>query len=135
MALIAWEDKLSVNIELLDEQHKGLVALINTLYDSAKSGQVISVLESISTELVNYTVTHFKTEEELFQEHGYPESEQHKKEHELFTKYVSDLKDNLNHGKSFEFPELIKFLLKWLYEHILVTDKKYTVFLNRKDVF
>lgn len=135
MSLIEWEDRLSVNIELFDEQHKVLVGLINKLYDSVKAGQVISVLESISTELVNYTVTHFKSEEALFQEHGYPEFEQHKKEHEEFTKYVTELKDNLNYGKAFDFPELIKYLMRWLYEHILVTDKKYSVFLNRKDVF
>lgn len=135
MSLIEWEDRLSVNIELFDEQHKALVGLINKLYDSVKAGQVISVLGSISTELVKYTDTHFKSEEALFQKHGYPEFEQHKKEHEEFTKYVTELKDNLNYGKAFDFPELIKYLMRWLYEHILVTDKKYTVFLNRKDVF
>ena len=37
---ISWNDKISVGIQEIDEQHKRLVALINNLYDAMVEGKI-----------------------------------------------------------------------------------------------
>lgn len=135
MALMVWEDRLSVNIKGLDDQHKKLVDLINKLYDGMKAGKGADVMEGILTELVNYTVTHFSNEHALFQKHGYPEFAQHKKEHDDLTKKAIELRDDLKAGKSVISVEVMSLLKDWLNNHILGTDKKYTVYLNGKGIY
>lgn len=134
MSLMAWEDRLSVNIKGIDDQHKKLIDLINKLYDGMKAGKGADVMEGILTELVNYTVTHFSNEQALFQKHGYPEFVQHKKEHDDLTKKAIELRDNLKAGKAVISVEVMSFLKDWLNKHILGTDKRYTAFLNSKGV-
>lgn len=134
MSLMAWEDRLSVNIKAFDDQHKKLIDLINKLYDGMKAGKGNDVLDGILSELVSYTVTHFSNEQSLFQKHGYPDFVQHKKEHDDLTKKAIELRDNLKSGKSVISVEVMSFLKDWLNKHILGTDKKYTAFLNGKGV-
>lgn len=133
MAFIEWEDRLSVKVALFDDQHKGLVELINTLHDVIKAGETNNA--SLTTELlIYYTVAHFRNEETLFQEYGYPEFEQHRKEHEDFKKDVIEFKARLTAGEAVESSEFLDFLMNWLKKHILGTDNKYTAFLNARGV-
>jgi hemerythrin len=73
MELIKWKDVFSVKVSEVDNQHKKLIGLINQLYDAMRVGKGREVLGSVLTELVNYTIYHFSTEERLFREYGYPE--------------------------------------------------------------
>lgn len=133
MALIEWEDKLSVNVELFDEQHMRLVDMINSLYDGVKTGEA-NDSEMAIKQLNEYTIVHFGSEEALFQRHGYTDFDKHKEEHDAFIKYVSELTGRLNSGDNVKTGEMIMFLMDWLYKHILITDRKYSLFLNRKGV-
>jgi hemerythrin-like metal-binding protein len=85
MGFIKWNDNFSVKVSEVDNQHKELIGLINQLYDAMRVGKGREVPGSVLTELVNYTVYHFSTEERLFQEHGYPEYERHKQIHDDLT--------------------------------------------------
>ena len=79
MALITWDDKkYSVSVPSIDIQHKKLVDLINKLHNGMMTGTAKSLIKEIITELVDYTKTHFKYEEELLIKCGYDEFEQHK---------------------------------------------------------
>lgn len=135
MSLITWSDDLSVNIKQFDDQHQGLVNLINELYDAMSAGKGSAVIGKILSGLADYTVYHFKTEEDVFQKHGYPGLEQHKFEHDNLTKQVLDFKEQFDAGKAVVSIELMKFLKDWLTNHILAGDMAYKPFLNDKGVF
>lgn len=131
MTFLTREGRSSINIDLVDEQHKGLVELINTLHDFIEVGEVYDT--SVILELLAfYAVTQLKSEEELFLEYGYPEYLQHKEEHNDFTRYVLVAKNSLKSGKPVENAEILSFLMNWLFKHILITDKRDSSFLNRK---
>ncbi len=134
MPIIDWDAKLSVNINIIDEQHKKLVGLVNALYDAMKEGKAKDILGNLLTELVSYTDYHFKTEEELFKKHGYPESAAHKLEHDKLRKEVLDLKAKFDQGEMIITVEVLYFLRDWLGKHILGSDKKYSPFLISKGV-
>lgn len=134
MAFMQWKDSYSVNIREIDEQHKKLVGLINDLFDAMTQGHGKEVLGKVIQGLVDYTVFHFGTEERLFQAHGYPETAQHKAEHERFTQKVLEFKKGFDAGTALLTKDILKFLSDWLNGHILVVDKKYGPYLNSKGV-
>ena len=132
MALIEWNDNLSVNIAEIDKQHRRLVDMINELNDAMKLGKGNAVLGKIINGLIDYTATHFGTEEKYFKTFGYPDAESHKKEHADFVSKVSEFKSGFNKGKLSVSVEVMRFLSQWLQNHIKVIDKKYGPFLNEK---
>lgn len=130
MALITWDDSLSVNVAEIDQQHKKLIDLINELNDAMKRGEGKSVVGKTVYNLFNYTLIHFKNEEQYFEKFGYPDTEKHKKEHAAFVQKVTDFKDGIESGKLSLSVGVMKFLRDWLQNHIKGTDKKYSDFFN-----
>jgi hemerythrin len=132
MALIKWDDSFSVNVAKIDQQHQKLILMINELHDAMKQGKGKEVLGKIVNGLISYTATHFKTEEDYFNQFGYPETDSHKKEHIAFVQKVSEFKDGFEKGKLSLSIEVMNFLSDWLQNHIKGTDKKYSQFFNGK---
>jgi len=132
MALIKWDDSFSMHVVKIDQQHKTLVSMINELNDAMRQGKGKDVLGKIMNGLISYTATHFKTEEDYFNQFGYPEADSHKKEHIAFVQKVSEFKDGFEKGKLSLSIEVMNFLCDWLQNHIKGTDKKYSQFFNDK---
>ncbi len=132
MPLFEWSDDLSVNVRILDQQHKRLIAMINELHVAMRERSSNNVIEKILNDLKNYTIFHFKMEEKYFVEYDYPGSLSHKKEHEGFINKVTEFQEKYNNNKIGLSLEIMDFLKDWLQNHILDTDKKYTSFFNAK---
>lgn len=126
MSLINWEEKYSVKVASIDNQHKKLIELINELYDGMMAGKSKEILGPILDSLVAYTSSHFKTEEIYFDKIDYSETEEHKLEHQKFVNEIIDFKSKFNLGELTVTMEVAKFLKSWLLTHILGTDQKYT---------
>jgi hemerythrin len=134
MAFIEWNDRFSVNVESIDDQHKQLVNLINKLYDGMKADKTKQVLGEIIDELVDYTKVHFKEEEAYFERYGYEETEEHKEEHQKFIKEIASFKKAFDSNRITVSIKVMIFLRDWLYSHILKTDKKYMQFMQMNSV-
>jgi len=132
--LLSWSDTLSVNIEKIDNQHKMLVALINRLYKALNTGAQHAEAEAILGELVQYTANHFKTEEDLFRLHNYPEYANHQGAHAQLVAKIKEFQKQLATGAADIEMSLLHFLKDWLVTHILKVDKKYAGFLKSKGV-
>jgi len=121
------EDCLT-GIEQIDKEHEKLFGLINQtvkllnneLVDD-KYHQVSGVLE----ELRNYTDTHFANEEAYMAAINDQELERHKKQHMAFREKINMLGfaniDELK-GQQQALDDLLKYLVRWLYQHILSSD-------------
>lgn len=134
MAFMNWNDTFSVNIAEVDAQHKKLLGLLNELFDAMKVGKGREVVGKVLTDLIDYTVYHFDTEEKLFKRYNYPDYLPHKKEHDELTKRATALKTDFDKGKQVVTIEVMNFLKDWLNVHILQVDKKFGPFLNSKGV-
>jgi len=126
MAFIKWNDQYSVGVEEIDNQHKGLVKLINKLFDAMSEGQANNILGEIINEMARYTQVHFATEEKYFALFNYPESNVHIDEHQKFVAEVIKFKTQFDNGNIILSIEIFRFLKNWLVNHILVSDKKYS---------
>jgi hemerythrin len=134
MSLVSWSETLSVGIEKIDKEHRGLVDLINLLHSEMLAGKGKDVLGDVLAKLVTYTKTHFATEETLFRAHAYPQAEPHKKEHELLTQKVLELQRDFNAGKVVLSIPVLHFLRDWLQNHIQKMDMAYRLFFEMKGV-
>ncbi len=132
MALMNWDEKYSVGITKIDEQHKKLINLINKLYDAMREGKGKEVLLSILDETLEYTKYHFVTEEGLFKQYSYSQIEDHIKEHRDMKGKVEQLYLDVQTGKTSISIEVFNFLKFWLNNHILNTDCKYKLELAGK---
>jgi hemerythrin len=130
MSLIKWNDSFSVKVAEIDKQHQKLIVMINELNDAMRQGKGKDVLGKIINGLVEYTATHFKTEENYFKQFNYPQALAHKKEHDAFVQKVSEFKDEFEKGKISLTLEVMKFLSDWLRNHIKGTDKHYSQYFN-----
>lgn len=134
MALFPWDNRLKTNISVCDEQHQNLINLINGLHDAMISRKDKELIGKTIDELVVYSLYHFKTEENLLEEHQFPHLNSHKAEHAVWVKEVNGLKDRFEKGEEIRTIEILGFLKDWVYDHILVSDKKYSLFLRNKGV-
>ena len=131
MALITWLPTYSVGLPPIDDQHKYLFDLLNHLHEEIAVKK--SSHETIATtldQLVEYTKTHFRLEEQFLESMKYPEIEKHKAKHAALTNHVMDLQRDFLSGKTRVATELMNFMGDWLVNHIIKTDRRYAAFLR-----
>lgn len=134
MALMEWQDEFSVGVPSIDAQHQKLIGLINDLHEAMLAQKVAAELKPILAGLINYTVTHFGYEEELFEKLGYEEAAVHREIHEALKAKVLEIQHKLEAGESVMGTEVMNFLKEWLTGHILGVDKKYAPFMQTHGV-
>ncbi|MFY9644458.1 MAG: bacteriohemerythrin [Terriglobales bacterium] len=135
MPLMTWNDKLSVGVNVIDDDHKKLVSLVNELYDGITAGKGKEALGKILDRLVDYTKVHFDREEQFFARTAYPAAAAHKQEHTDLTKQVLDVQAKYKRGEVLTLSlEVMNFLKNWLVNHIQGSDKKYGPHLNAKGI-
>lgn len=133
--LIEWNESYSVNVAEIDRQHRRLIAIYNRLHDAMARGRGNDFIERIFDELVEYTETHFKDEEQYFQKISYADTNSHIMEHQSFVNRLAELQDKYHAGKAFLTIETLAFIRNWLKEHIKGTDKEYTQSFNENGIF
>jgi hemerythrin-like metal-binding protein len=131
---IVWDEKYSVHIEVIDEQHKHLFKVLGDLFDGIGKGKSREILGVTLGELIRYALDHFRTEEAFMRQYDFPGYEQHKKEHEAFKRKVAVFQKDFEAGKATLTLEVISFLTGWLDHHILEVDREYGPFLNEKGI-
>ncbi len=125
MAPLEWRDSFSVGNAHLDEQHKGLIALINLIDDANLTGPVLDQLQ-------DYVDEHFRDEERLMEEAGYAGLPAHREQHAAFREWLETSQQAQRRG---EVAALLRdgmqaYLKNWLVNHILVSDKDYAPHLK-----
>jgi hemerythrin len=128
---IPWSDRYRLGIPLIDEQHKKLIDMTNTLYEGCRGGDETAKAYFLRTihEAVDYVRFHFTTEEKILERISYPDLEAHKKEHEDFVKEIIRQVQAFQEGKQFVPNIFVRYLRDWVFTHIAVSDKQYAVYL------
>lgn len=138
-----WNEKYSVNVELIDEQHRTWFGIINHIFDLLDTENLLSAeqtvevkrekLSSIVSQLREYAFFHLATEEGFFRDFKYEDAEAHIAAHNAFRKKYEDYLEMLKKPDAdleALTADLANFSRDWLASHILIMDKKYTKCFN-----
>lgn len=125
-----WDDRYSVAVQLIDEQHQKLFADLNTLIHLLNTRVELSEVESVVDDLIDYVGYHFSTEEKLLAKH--PHYAAHRLRHQEFTEKVRSFDRQLLLDKPEQTAiSLFIFLGEWLQNHIQTEDRLYFDYLHR----
>ena len=130
---VEFDNSLVTGNEMIDGQHKELIAKIDKLVTCCQEGgekmQAIKMLDY----LAEYTDFHFSAEEKLQEEVSYPAIEGHKAKHEVFKKAVDELHEMLveEEGPTDAFVAAVeKNVVNWLFDHIKNMDQALAAYIQ-----
>jgi len=121
--LFVWDDNYRTGVDEIDHDHKGLVNLINDLYEAMQDGSGGALLLPIFSALKHYTEDHFAKEERYMIECEAPDQSKHFQEHKRMAETLADLESRHRHGEAAISLQTLTFLRDWLRNHICVVDQ------------
>lgn len=130
MALFVWDEIYRVGIPTIDEQHQRLFDIVNRFHEAVVRREGRWALVAAFDELAEYTVYHFREEEQRMAEVGYPDFTKHRGYHQKLVDLVATYRQQLAEGVDGIEARAVDFLKMWLNAHVLGTDKdigKYAV--------
>ena len=127
--IVFWDNKLATGIELIDSQHMELVELTNKLYQACLSGDDGTVFKEAMGRMVNYVRFHFGAEQQLLERIHYPDYPDHKRQHDTLVKQILDSVKAAGEGKSFVANNFVRTLKEWIFGHIALADKQYSLYV------
>ena len=115
-------------IDTIDDEHRNLFALLSKAYNLASTeyhSDYYQEVKNILAELEEYADTHFTHEEEYMTQIRDPEIIRQRAQHTFFRDKIREYEFvNIDHEEEQQrvLTELVRFLAKWLYRHILSSD-------------
>ena len=122
--LIVWNEAYNTGIKIIDEQHRGIVSIINSLHHALFVRDDESLLRPTAEMIMGYTKIHFTTEIEMLSASGYPRLREHQAKHDHLIAeadhiFLRCLKEG---GEATPF---LNFLKEWWVVHITHEDMGY----------
>ncbi|MFA7268589.1 MAG: bacteriohemerythrin [Sterolibacterium sp.] len=132
---LTWRQDFATGVPIMDDQHRMLIKMLNEASTQLTDRSPLSDVARIVQGLLSYAGYHFQTEEKLMAEHGYEKlraaaAAEHIKAHQGFAEKVVAVKAQIDAGQRIPKADLEAFLVNWLTDHILHTDKELGAFLR-----
>jgi hemerythrin-like metal-binding protein len=122
MVYAKWDASLATGNKRIDDDHKRLINLINTLHHAMSSGRGNAILSTLLVELQEYSIAHFTREEFVMDGGKYAGLDMHMKEHQFFIDKVRTYVIDFQCGRIALTPSIMDFLREWLFHHIHISD-------------
>ena len=138
--IIAWSENYATGIELIDNQHRELVNLTNALYRACLTGKdaADAAFKDAMSRMVEYVRFHFAFEQKVLASVKYPDYSKHKKQHETLIRNILQAVKKYEKGVKYIPNNFVRTLRDWVFGHIAVFDKTYSLFiieLKKKGLF
>jgi len=126
---VPWNPAYGLGHEILDSQHRNILAQCNAMADCLSQADPQSELKfrSAFDALMAQAADHFATEEKLLTECGHALLEEHQDECDEFDYLAKDILT----AENFERVEQQRFLALWWVGHIVGFGKKYRALLDK----
>jgi len=130
-----WDESLETGHAKIDNQHKQLVATLNSIIEASHEGKGTEEIFKTLDFLTGYTVMHFSTEEKLQIEYQYPDYAIHKRYHDEFKVTVGELTERITkEGPTEEMLGLVTTTIgNWLLNHIKGDDFRMAAYVKSKE--
>ena len=133
MALLSWSNQYLIGNDLIDAEHEELFKLVNAFHTRWAEAHTRQDIAKILNQLIVYAEMHFRHEETIMGDAGFPKLEGHQKIHEAMIDSIFRLQQSYEDGNLRLEMDTMKFVKAWLVEHILENDYLFRDFLARKN--
>ncbi len=120
-----WDEKYSVGVTVLDQQHQQMFRTINDLVNIIQGVPEKERVNSLLDAIIEYKRVHFATEEGYFKEFNFEGAAEHIAEHQKFSETLTKMKEQYADDTIGLAFALVDFLEDWFAQHLLHTDQKY----------
>jgi hemerythrin len=125
---IVWSDQFEQGNAIIDEQHRGVLATINSLNYFLQQGASLKDLFPTIKMLVSYLMFHYKTEEGILKASEYPKMHEYKEKVNL---RIADFQKACEQAIKQDEPEIVlQFLGEWWQRH-LTYHGEFSPFLSK----
>ena len=131
LAKLVLTDALLMGVDIIDDQHKALFELFNTLIDRLERPLPEAGEADIVGRLFDYARFHFAEEERVMEACGFPKRRAHGRQHDAFVLNLKDVTVGGDDRKS--MGELVQFLAHWIQQHILIADREVACHISRQE--
>ena len=114
-----------IHIDNIDEEHRKLFQMLNEAFALVKeTDNAASIAKNLIDNLKDYAITHFAHEEEYMKSIHDPELPIQQREHKAFAEKINTFKldESSPEAARNSLNELLLYLTRWLYSHILSSD-------------
>lgn len=128
-----WSEDLAIGVLEVDIQHKLLIENFNAFLAACYAGVGAEKINQMFWFLQGYAATHFRDEEKLMLETGYPDYQKHKAQHLEFTAEVGKMTERLKKEGPTDalVSELSQYVNGWLVKHISYMDRAIGLFIAK----
>jgi len=118
-------ENLGVGVEELDRQHRILLDLTHEMVRAAEGHREGTVVEALFSGMLAYAAEHFRTEEEMMRQAGFPDLEKHQAHHGVLLTKARDFHERFRQG-NVDAAGFGLFFVGWVVLHIRNEDRQYT---------
>lgn len=122
---IAWREQLSVGNNIIDEDHKYLIEIINRV-EVCLTKKDMSALKAELKRLHDYSLLHFDREEKIAIAVGYEQTPRLHQSHQSLMEKLAKMESDFVTAEQTWSPELTSgfadFLRNWLIDHVIKED-------------
>lgn len=129
MALLSWSNQYAIGNALIDSEHQELFRLINVFHDLWLQKHDQQSIASLLNQLIVYAELHFRHEEAIMLDAGFPTLAEHQKIHEAMVESIFKLRQSFEEKNGHLEMDTMKFIKGWLLEHIVRNDYLFRDFL------
>jgi hemerythrin len=101
--MIYWKEDYRLGVDLIDQQHQKLFQIAEDIYNLLKNNLYTDKYDkilSLLSELKDYTIFHFRSEEEYMSQIGYRKLLSHRVEHDDFVNKINNIDlDNIDENQ------------------------------------
>lgn len=124
MAYLEWNPEYSVGSKAIDDEHREMIELINSLHDELGDAADRESIDGFLGDIHAGISMHFALEERLMREAQYAEYEAHKQDHEELLDEIRDIMDSFSGDRERVFETLEKRLSDWFGKHFATFDAR-----------
>jgi len=119
----------------MDDQHAILMDEMNELRRALVRGAHRGQADELLRKLIEFSRLHFRSEEQLLAQHGFPGLAGHRAEHQRLLAQLQEAVNRLQHGQAVKMSDLLCFLHDWFIDHVEGMDQQYGSWLNEHGIY
>jgi hemerythrin-like metal-binding protein len=129
-AWVAWDDALSVGIDVIDEHHRYLFDLTNDLFEVVSTKRGTREVARVMKALDQYVQVHFRAEERMMAHYGYAALDRQETQHHQFEDRLREFYAEMHDNPLCAPFEMLAYLRDWLVKHIVHEDAELRVLVE-----